>query len=359
MTERRRKETILKDSTNPLNKENRLKSKELSISNNQGSVGSGKGLNEKSDNIIGTTFQKEYEEEKKSSFPSNNSDSSLKESNNNNISINILDQDGFTDKKRRHELEQKMKYDLNKIYDKVKVQSNPLKNNNLKNLQNNEENANNKKYCPEVINQINKNKNYILRRLVIIQIPLIFLVSFNIILFTILNNKNIFNDLNLFISSLTLSCALSGLTFFLIILIIFGIFRHYYTSNIFRFLCLVNFCVSISLIIIQLILLLKFKVNIKINSETKLTKIIVYLLIFIITGIILIVNLLFGIIAKDSLLIIGGCKNENACPERKIKSKGNNKNGGNYVYFNEEMNQGDINIKTLRKFHACIYSNII
>ena len=347
MTENKKKDKILKESTNPLNDDNTIESNTFSNSNNQGSIDSGKSLKEKTE-LIGITLEKDHFE--KTTFNNNNSDSSLKVHTHNNAPINIIKANDFIiNKKERYILEQKMKYELNSIYD----QSNVLKKNNLKNLNYNKD-INNKKYSSETINQINKNKSYILKRLVIIQIPLIFLVFFNIILFKILNNNHNFYDLYLYITSLSLSCALSGLTFFLIILILFGIFRHYYTSNIFRFLCLVNFCLSISLIIIQLIIIIKFKVNIKIEAEKKLTKIIIYLLIFMISGIIFIVNLFIGILAKESCLIIGGCKNENACPERKIKNRGSNKYGSNYIYFNDELNEDDINIKSLKKFHACI-----
>ena len=347
MTENKKKDKILKESANPLNDDNTIESNIISNSNNQGSVDSGKSLKEKTE-FIGITLQKDNYE--KATFNNNNSDSSLKVPTQRNASINIIKANDFIiNKKERYILEQKMKYELNSIYNQVKIESNSLKKNNLKNLSNNKD-INNKKYSSETINQINKNKSYILKRLVIIQIPLIFLVFFNIILFKILNNNHNFYDLYLYITSLSLSCALSGLTFFLIILILFGIFRHYYTSNIFRFLCLLNFCLSISLIIIQLIIIIKFKVNIKIKAEKKLTKIIIYLLIFMISGIIFIVNLFIGILAKESCLIIGGCKNENACPERKIKNRGSNKYGSNYIYFNED----DINIKSIKKFHACI-----
>ena len=50
-----------------------------------------------------------------------------------------------------------------------------------------------------------------------------------------------------------------------------------------------------------------------------------------------------------------GCKNENACPERKMK-RFHKSGGGKYVYFNEESKDIISNVK-FKKFHACASKN--
>ena len=355
---------ILKDSTNPLNKENEIENKNISNSNSQiGSMDSGKSLKEKSD-IMEIPLKNNYfdDDNKKTSLSdgNNNSDSSLKTKSLENINFNSLFKDNnnaVITKKEKYKLEQKMKNELKKNYKEIEINKNSLKKNNLhKNNLNNNSNSIKNNYSPKVINEINKSKRQIMKKLIRIQIFLIFLVPFNIILFYILGNIKNIKNFDLYISSVSLSSVLCGFTLFLIILIFLGIFQHYYTANIFRFLCLINFGISISLLIIQIILIFNFISNININNEKKLTKILIYCLIISITGISILINLLIGIIAKDSLLIIGGCKNENACPERKVKIKGS-KIKENYVYFDEEIDKCDTNINALRKFHACIYSN--
>ena len=69
----------------------------------------------------------------------------------------------------------------------------------------------------------------------------------------------------------------------------------------------------------------------------------------------ILVNVLIGIIAKDSFLIIIGYKNENACPERRIR-RFHKSGGGKYVYFNEESYDIITNVK-FKKFHACASKN--
>ena len=349
MNENIAKNVNLKESNNPLNLAS--ENENNNSNSNQNSVDSNKGLKDKS-NINFTIQKNSFDEETKHSyFSDHNSESSLKVKNSEKISFNIKENN--YNKKERQKLERKMKNDLNKIYKEIKIDENYIKQNN--NLEK-KEITKKIKYSKNYINEINKNRSFILKKLIIIQIPLLFLVSLNIILYKILNNSNNLNNLNLFISSLSLSCALSFFNLFLIILIILGIFNHYYTSNLFRFLCLINFGLSLSLIVIQIILIGNFKTNINFEFEKKSKKIFIYFLIIIITCIILIVNIFIGLIAKESLLIIGGWKNENSCPERKVKKSGN-KMKGKYVYFNEEMDDKETNLKALRKFHACIYSS--
>ena len=345
---------MLKDSTNPLNKDTTIENNQLSNSNSkEGTVNSAKELKEKVQ-IFRISLKKNNIEDKikKLSLPEgSNSDTSLKVTTRGNLYFNIQQQnDILMDKKERYILEQKMKKDLNNAYKEIKIEK--IKSNNFINKTNNNKN----KYSTAIFNQINKNKNYLLKKLIIIQIPLLFLVCFNIILYKILNNINNLNEFNLYISSLSLSSSLSFFNFLLIILILFGILRYYYTSNAFRFLCLINFCLSISLLIIHIILIINYKSYIKIETEKKTTKFLVYFLFFSVTAISTLINVPLGIIAKDSFLIIGGCKNENACPERKIKDK-KRKTKGKYVYFKDDIEDTDININTLKKFHACIYSN--
>ena len=349
MNEILKKELGLKESTNPLNKNNEIENNQFFYSNNnQRSVDSGKSLKEKSE-IIDISLQKENYDEKYTE--KNNSDSYFNIKSNGNVNFNIKSNYSIINKKERYKLEQKMKYDLNNMYKEIKFKKISFKNKDKGKYFNNRKKN---KYSSDLINEINKNKNYLLKRFVLIEIFLLFLVPFNIILFYILNNDN--NILHFYISSLSLSGVLFSFTLFLILLIYLGIFQHYNTSNIFRFLCLINFCISISLLIIQVILIINIKENINFEKEKKSRKILILFLIYVITGIIIIVNPFIGIIAKDSLLIIGGCKNENVCPERRVKSHGG-KNKGKYVYFNDEIDTNEININALRKFHACINSN--
>lgn len=350
---------ILKDSTNPLNKESENDNKNLSNYNSQaGSIDSGKGFKEKSEIIEIPLKNNYFEDTKKTSLSdgNNNSDSSLKTKSFENLNFNSIFKNNnniFITKKERYQLEQKMKKELKNNYKELEINKNSLKKNNLNKNKLNNINILNYNNSSKLINEINKNKKQIMKKLIKIEIPLLFLLSFNIILYNILYNKTNINNLDLYISSISLSSILCGFTLFLIILIFIGIFNHYYTANIFRFLCLINFGVSISLLIIQIILIFNFKRNINNNNEKKLFT---YYLFISIIGITIIINYLIGKIAKDSLLIIGGCKNEDACPERKAKNNGKNKKE-KYVYFEEEMDKGDININTLKKFHACIYSN--
>ncbi len=354
-------EKSLKDSNNPLNNEgeNDNNPNSNSSDNNQSSVNSAKGLNDKTHtNILKVPLKKQVFEQqnKKSSLSENNSENFLKiKSNKNKININ---QNKSTNKKDRYILEQKMRKELDKNYKEIEKEKYNLRKKNLmindaQNI-NNENNINN--YFLTPINEISKNKKYILLKLMIIIIILLILITLKIILYKILKRNLHSNNRYLYITSLSLSCALSCFTLFLIILIILGVFHHYYTSNIFRFLCLINFCISFSLLIIQIILIMNFKSSFHIKIKNKLKKIFIYFLLFITTIIIILVNALIGIIAKDSFLIIFGCKNESACPERKIKKRGS-KMGGKYVYFNEEYDETNINANALKKFHACIYSS--
>ena len=353
MKEIKKKEKILKESSNPINKQNILNKDN---NHNHSSVDSIKGFKEKTQISLYINRHPKEKEEKKTIYNSN-SEISLTAKNLENI-IKINKAELLSNKKERYKLEQKMKYDSNQNYKEKDIDKNNLKKNNFQNNDDeiNNQNINKNKIAIVMNNQVNINKNIILKKLIKIQIILLFLVSLSTILYLILNKNNKSKKLILYISSLSLSIILLFFTLFLIILIILGIFQHYYTSSIFRFLCIINFCISISLIIIQIISILKFNSAI-IEKEKKIKKIFVYFLIFIITGIIILVNLHIGTIAKESLLILIGYKNENACPERKVK-KGGNRLGGNYVYFNEESEgNNDVNLNALKKFHACIYSN--
>ena len=346
MNEKRKREIYLKESTNPLNNEE--DNQKITNSSNQGSIGSGKELKEKSDITVLSSLKTE-----KTSFSNkNNSDSSLKVNNLENIKFySQQNYNNIMNKKDRYKLEKKMKDSLNNIYKEMKIDKNFFKNKNNGSINNKNKNQ----YSSELINKLNKNKKYLLKKLMIILISLLILVLFNIIFYFILYKNNL-NNLPFYIASLSLSNALFGLTLFLILLIYFGIFRHYNTSNIFRFLCLINLCLSISLFIIHALFIINLKGKIDFQMEKKSTKIIILSLIFIITGIIIGVNPLIGMIAKDSLLIIGGCKNEDLCPERRVKYQGK-KTKDKYVYFNDELDDNDINKNSLKKFHACINSN--
>ena len=329
MNEKRKGEIYLKESTNPLNNEE--DNQKNTNSSNQGSIGSGKELKEKSD----ITALSSLKSEKTSFSDKNNSDSSLKVNNLENIKFySQQNYNNIMNKKDRYKLEKKMKDSLNNIYKEMKIDKNFFKNKNNGSINNKNKNQ----YSSELINKLNKNKKYLLKK-------------FYFILY-----KNNLNNLPFYIASLSLSNALFGLTLFLILLIYFGIFRHYNTSNIFRFLCLINLCLSISLFIIHALFIINLKGKIDFQMEKKSTKIIILSLIFIITGIIIGVNPLIGMIAKDSLLIIGGCKNEDLCLERRVKYQGR-KTKDKYVYFNDELDDNDINKNSLKKFHACINSN--
>ena len=85
MTENKKKDKILKESTNPLNDDNTIESNTFSNSNNQGSIDSGKSLKEKTE-LIGITLEKDNFE--KATFNNNNSDSSLKVPTHSNAPIN-------------------------------------------------------------------------------------------------------------------------------------------------------------------------------------------------------------------------------------------------------------------------------
>ena len=357
----KKNDKILKESSNPINKESII-----NIENNHNTTfkgdnsndDSGKGFKEKTKISLYINKNPKEKEEKITIFNSN-SEMVLTTKNLQNR-INISKGDISFNKKERYKLEQIMRNDLRKNYKEKDIKNKKLKKNNL--YKNNNDDINNQKKNKnknknrnkiEMNNQININKNIILKNLIKIQLILLFLVSLNIILYIILNKNNKLNNLDLYISTLSLSCILFAFTLFLIILIILGIFQHYDSTNIFRLLCIINFCISISLMIIQIISILHFKSDINIENEKIIKKIFVYFLIFSITGIIILVNIFIGAIAKESLLILIGYKNENVCPERKIK-KGGNRHGGNYVYFNEEIDGYDVNLNTLKKFHACI-----
>ena len=340
MNEIKRKESYLKESRNPINKESE-KDQTSNMTGNQRSI----------DILAITTQKKVFEDTKKTSTTSECylTDNNPKEREN---KIELIE-NGFVNKKDRYKLEKKMKIELENNYNEFDIKNNLKNNSDLFKEQNNIKEENNKINAP-IINEINKNKTKILKQLIIIQIAIVFLLCFNAILYKVLNNA--FNNMYLCISSLSLSCALSFFTLFLIALILLGIFQSYYTSNIFRFLCLLNFCLSISFLIIHIFVILQFNTNINNEINNKLKKIFIYILVFFIASISIIVNVLIGIIAKDSFLIILGCKNENACPERRIKRKDRKSNGGKYVYFNEEYDDNKVNVN-LRKFHACIHRN--
>ena len=121
---------------------------------------------------------------------------------------------------------------------------------------------------------------------------------------------------------------------------------------------LINYILSASLFIIHTIYIFNIIEKINIEIEKKSTKILILTLLFIISGIIIAVNLLIGLIAKNSLLIICGCKNENVCLERRVKFQGN-KTKDNYAYFKDENDYNVINSNLFKRFHACIYSNKI
>ena len=342
MNEIKRKESYLKESRNPINKESE-KDQTSNMTGNQRSI----------DILAITTQKKVFEDTKKTSTTSECylTDNNPKEREN---KIELIE-NGFVNKKDRYKLEKKMKIELENNYNEFDIKNNLKNNSDLFKEQNNIKEENNKINAP-IINEINKNKTEILKQLIIIQITILFLLCFNSILYNVLNKAFNSNNMYLCISSLSLSGALSFFTLFLIALILLGIFQSYYTSNIFRFLCLLNFCISISLFIIHFFVILQFYTNINTEIKSKLKKIFIYILIFSIASISIIVNVLIGIIAKDSFLIICGCKNENACRERRIKRKDKKSFGGKYVLFNEEYDDNKVNVN-LKKFHACIHRN--
>ena len=175
------------DSNYPLLKKDiAIENNQLSNSNSkEGSVDSAKELKEKVQ-IIGISLKKNNIEDeiKKLSLPEgSNSDTSLKVTTQGNLYFNIQQQnDILMDKKERYIFEQKLKKDLKNAYKEIEIEK--IKSNNFINKTNNNKN----KYSTKKFNQINKNKNYLLKKLIIIQIPLLFLVCFNIILYKILTN---------------------------------------------------------------------------------------------------------------------------------------------------------------------------
>ncbi len=209
---------MLKESNNPLNKGTPFENTKLSKSKEE-SVDSDKELKEKTP-IIGISLEKNKNEDiiKKLSFPErNNSDTFMKVNTQGNLNCNIYQKDTLINKNERYKLEQKLKNDLKNTYKEMEIEINSIKN--IKN----KDKINNNKYISsrKLFNQINKNKKSLLKKLIIIQIPLLILVCFNIIVYKILNNIVNQNELNLYISSLTLSSILSFFKLFLIILLIF------------------------------------------------------------------------------------------------------------------------------------------
>ena len=314
------------------------------------SVDSAKGLKENM-NAIGYNLRKLL-----GNKPKKDSKNKLDKDNLENIVV-VSQKPSTSQKNQKLSLEQRIRKDLDKNYQEVISEKNKSKKKILFQKKNdiNKEKPNQTHYL--VNNTINDNRNKIFKKLINIQISSIVLVTLNIILFQILSKNKKINNLNLFVSSLLLSCISFGFTLFLIILLKFGIFLHYYTSNIFRFLCLINFFLSISLFIVQIILILNLSSIIDFELIERVTKILIYIIIFGTTGIIILLNMFIGIMAKESLLILIGFKNENACPERRSFKNRGNKSGGNYVFFNEEADDIDFNQNTLKKFHACVNFN--
>jgi len=345
----RNKENIIKDSNHPLYGDDASQNSQgLPNKSDHSSVDSAKGLKENL-NPVGSNLRKLLGNKQKRDSKSN-----LDKNNLENIVI-VTQTESLSHKNQKFSLEQKIRKDLDKNYQEVIADKNSYKKNKLffKNKDNNKQKPNQNNNL--VNNAINDNRNKILKKLIKIQIFSIALVTLNIILFQLLNKNKEITNINLFVTSLLLSCISFGLTLFLIILIKCGIFLHYYTSNIFRFLCLINFFLAISLIIVQIILILNLSSIIDFKVIEKITKIFIFIIIFGKTGLILLLNIFIGIMAKDSLLILIGYKNENACPER--RSFKSNKSGGNYAFFNEESDDIDFNQNTLKKFHACINVN--
>ena len=347
----RNKENNIKDSNHPLySNEVSQNSQNIPNRSDHGSVDSAKGLKENL-NPIGSNLRKLLANKSK-----DNSKNKLDKNNLENIVI-VSQTPSSSHKNQKNSLEQRIRKDLDKNYQEAIMEKNNSKKKILFQNKNdiNKQKPNQSDYL--VNNTINDNRNKIFKKLIKIQISAIILVTLNIILFQLLSKNKKINNLNLFVSSLLLSCISFGFTLFLIILIKFGIFLHYYTSNIFRFLCLINFSLSISLFIIQVILILNLSSIIDFELIEKVTKIFIFIIIFGKTGIIILLNMFMGIMAKESLLILIGFKNENACPERRSFKNRDNKSGGNYVFFNEEPDAIDFNQNTLRKFHACINFN--
>jgi hypothetical protein len=344
-------EKNLKDSNHPLYADGvSQNSQSIPNKSDHSSVDSAKGLKENL-NPIGFNLRKLLGNRSKK-------DSKFKLDKDNLENIVIVTQTpSSSHKNQKLSLEQKIKKDLDKNYQEVITGRNKSKKKILFQNKNdiNKQKSNQSDYL--VNNTINYNRNKIFKKLITIQISSIVLVTLNIILFLLLSKNKKISNLSLFVSSLLLSCISFGFTLFLIILLKFGIFLHYYTSNIFRFLCLINFSLSISLFIIQIILILNLTSIIDFELIERITKIFIYIIIFGKTSIIILLNMFIGIMAKESLLILIGFKNENACPERRSFKNRENKSGGNYVFFNEEADAIDFNQNTLRKFHACINFN--
>jgi len=346
------KENNIKESNHPLYVDAISQNSQITPNkSDHSSVDSAKGLKENL-NPIGSNLRKLLGN-KPTTKGSNNK---LDKNNLENIVI-VTQKPSSSDKNQKLSLEQRIRKDLDKNYQEIIIDKNNSKKKILFQNKNhiNKQKPNQSNYL--VNNTINDNRNKIFKKLIKIQISSIVLVTLNIILFQLLTKSKKINNLNLFVSSLLLSCISFGFTLLLIILIKFGIFLHYYTSNIFRFLCLINFSLSISLFIVQIILILNLSSIIDFELMEKATKIFIYIIIFGKTAIIILLNAFIGIMAKESLLILIGFKNENACPERRSFRNRENKSGGNYVFFNEETDAIDINQNALKKFHACTNFN--
>ena len=142
MNEKRKREIYLKESTNPLNNEE--DNQKITNSSNQGSIGSGKELKEKSDITVLSSLKTE-----KTSFSNkNNSDSSLKVNNLENIKFySQQNYNNIMNKKDRYKLEKKMKDSLNNIYKEMKIDKNFFKNKNNGSINNKNKNQ----YSSELI----------------------------------------------------------------------------------------------------------------------------------------------------------------------------------------------------------------
>lgn len=215
-------------------------------------------------------------------------------------------------------------------------------------------NSNRKEFIAKCSDSLNKNTkflqktNNIRKKILVINILSLALFFLNLMLYL---NDDV-EDYKMFILvSLILVTVSLFLNFLLIISIFLKILSNIYYANIFRFFSIIDFALSLAILIIYIISTVHIIPEI-IDDRNVNKKLIISLFILLFT-ISICVIFITGFISLESILIIIRCKNEYAFEFLDFNKSKNENSRKKYIVLEEETTNENEN--NLKKFHACLY----
>ena len=215
-------------------------------------------------------------------------------------------------------------------------------------------NSNRKEFIAKCSDSLNKNTkfiqktNNIRKKILVINILSLALFFLNLMLYL---NDDV-EDYKMFILvSLILVTVSLSLNFLLIISIFLKILSNIYYANIFRFFSIIDFALSLAILIIYII----STVHIipEIIDDRNVNKKLIISLFILLFAISICVIFITGLISLESILIIIRCKNEYAFEFLDFNKSKNGNSHKKYIVLEEETTNENEN--NLKKFHACLY----